>query len=69
MVGGLPAPNSIVAVAGHVYWSDQNAIGRIYWTQLGYGTIGRARLAGGRVDGRWLDIHSRTRARSRSPPT
>ncbi len=32
--------------------------GRIYWTQLGSGTIGRARLGGGRGNGRWLNIHS-----------
>jgi hypothetical protein len=29
LVSGLPAPNSIVAAGGFVYWSDRNAIGRV----------------------------------------
>jgi hypothetical protein len=29
LVGGLPAPASLVAVRGFVYWSDENAIGRM----------------------------------------
>jgi hypothetical protein len=29
LVGGLPAPNAIAVAGGFVYWSDQNAIGRI----------------------------------------
>jgi hypothetical protein len=29
MVGGLPAPASLIAIHGFVYWSDQDAIGRI----------------------------------------
>jgi hypothetical protein len=29
LVGGLAAPDSVIAVNGFVYWSDQNAIGRV----------------------------------------
>ena len=29
LVSGLPAPNSLVAAGGYVYWSDQHAIGRV----------------------------------------
>jgi hypothetical protein len=29
LVGGLPAPASLIAVRGFVYWSDENAIGRM----------------------------------------
>ena len=29
LVGGLPAPASMIAVRGFVYWSDENAIGRM----------------------------------------
>lgn len=29
LVGGLPAPASLIAVEGFVYWSDENAIGRM----------------------------------------
>jgi sugar lactone lactonase YvrE len=29
LVSGLPAPNSIVAAGGFVYWSDAHAIGRV----------------------------------------
>jgi hypothetical protein len=29
LVAGLPAPASVIAVRGFVYWSDQNAIGRM----------------------------------------
>lgn len=29
LVGGLPAPASMIAVRGFLYWSDQNAIGRV----------------------------------------
>jgi hypothetical protein len=29
LVGGLPAPASLIAVGGFVYWSDHNAIGRM----------------------------------------
>jgi hypothetical protein len=29
VVTGLPAPNSIVAARGFIYWSDQRAIGRV----------------------------------------
>jgi hypothetical protein len=29
LVGGLPAPGSLIAVRGFVYWSDENAIGRM----------------------------------------
>lgn len=29
LVGGLPAPNSVVVAGGFVYWSDQAAIGRV----------------------------------------
>ncbi|HWE14990.1 MAG TPA: hypothetical protein VG365_15810 [Solirubrobacteraceae bacterium] len=29
LVGGLNAPDSVIAVNGFVYWNDQNAIGRV----------------------------------------
>jgi hypothetical protein len=29
LVGGLRSPQSLIAVDGYVYWSDQNAIGRV----------------------------------------
>jgi hypothetical protein len=29
LVGGLPAPASLIAVRGHIYWSDDDAIGRM----------------------------------------
>lgn len=29
LVGGLPAPASLITVHGYVYWADQNAIGRV----------------------------------------
>lgn len=29
LVGGLAAPESVIAVQGFLYWSDQNAIGRV----------------------------------------
>jgi virginiamycin B lyase len=29
LVGGLPAPASLIAVGGFVYWSDANAVGRM----------------------------------------
>lgn len=29
LVGGLPAPASVIAVRGFVYWDDRNAIGRM----------------------------------------
>jgi hypothetical protein len=29
LVGGLPAPAALIAVRGFVYWSDENAIGRM----------------------------------------
>lgn len=29
LVGGLPAPANLIAVRGFVYWSDENAIGRM----------------------------------------
>ncbi len=29
LVGGLPAPNSIAVAAGFVYWSDEDAVGRV----------------------------------------